>query len=122
MSNSSSSSFIITTDNHKIKDITISIEMPIKDMVEYEIKTIDQLDDWFEYEYNISIEEAKKDHEYYDGELDKYEEMENLLKGELTVLICTCSNDDEGIGRAIYDNFGMDEIVVKNGTIYEEEF
>jgi len=45
-----------------------------------------------------------------------------LLKGELTVLICTCSNDDEGIGRAIYDNFGMDEIVVKNGTIYEEEF
>ena len=124
VSNRSSSSFMVTTDNHEIDDITLSIEIPIKDLVRYEIKTLFDLDDYFEEEYGDDFRDMFMDESgnYYEDEISRYNEMKDILKSKQTILICSCSNEDENIGSAIYEYVGLNEIVVKNGVIYEEEF
>lgn len=118
VSNSSSSSFIIIS-KEKPKDITISIKSTIEDIVDYSISNINELNNYYVDYYN-SIEEMKKNKDYWDEELTQYNKIVDLLDTGQTVYICGCSNEDDGLSGAIYN--GLDDIIIENGEYINENF
>ena len=126
VSNSSSSSFILTTQLKKISvedgKVTLSITVPLdSDLIEEVISTRKELYAYWEDYYGESVDEMRKDKESYAEELEQLEKLERLVDNGLTVIIGICSDEDRGgIGSYLYNN-GFGDVTVNNGDLFSSE-
>lgn len=108
VSNSSSSSFILVSRDGKPPLGRISIEF---DAVEYgctAIMTIEELNEWFAYEYGLDC----LTDEYCDYEREQYEEMKEAIDGGKVLYVGTATNEgygDNGLELHLFRN-GFDDI------------
>jgi hypothetical protein len=100
VSNSSSSSFIISSKNDKL---TLTLTLQISEIVDKVIANKEELDEYFlyEYGYNQTLEELLEE-EYYK---EKYNVCMNALKEGGKLYFGDVSNEDyDSIGSFIYQN------------------
>lgn len=125
VSNSSSSSFIISTQlsKQRIKDgeLTMTLTVPVDgDIIDKIISTEKELHEYFEDYHGLSIEEMREEKEDYGAELEQLKNLEPLLSNGQTVVIGSCSNEDPGISSYLHYN-GFDGVVIHNGSVIESE-
>lgn len=126
VSNSSSSSFILTTQlkRKSIEDgkLTLTITVPLdSDLIESIISTKKELYAHWESYYGESVDEMRKDSEYYADELEELEKLELLVDNGLTVIIGECSDEDrEGIGPYLCGN-GFGNVTINNGDVFSSD-
>lgn len=94
VSNSSSSSFILSRTNND-EDVTASISINLMSLIKKRIRTMQELFDWA--------------NEYYEGDEDEKKRMmpkyEKMIQEGKEIIIGHCSNeDDDPISLAIFDN------------------
>jgi hypothetical protein len=124
VSNSSSSSFIITSqlNKQKIEDgkLTMTLTIPIDhSIIDQVITTKEELYDYYEDYYCETIDEMKSDRHYKD-ELEQLKELEMLITHGFSVVVGQCSNEDDGISPYLYRN-GFDKVVIHYGDLYDSE-
>lgn len=106
VSNSSSSSFIISSKEENPK---IVVEIPVKDLSHTKITSIEELKDYFLDNYGLqysinrgsSFEEALKE----DGRGDVYNKAVEMLNNGEIVYCCTVCNDGEDVEAALYGRY-----------------
>lgn len=101
VSNSSSSSFILSSPNRPMK-INYSISIPINDLIEHRIKTIPELDKYFlDYTGCKTMEEFKEGEDFlYQDYLECKKEIE---KGRIILIGCV-RNDNSSLEVTILEN------------------
>ena len=101
VSNSSSSSFILcrtsrtnNNNNNEDDDLTASITLNIANLIQKRIRTGQELSEWAN-EYYMYEDEAKK---------KILAKCEKIIQEGKEIIIGFCTNDDDGISLAIYEN------------------
>ena len=125
VSNSSSSSFIIS--HEKKETLRGKITLELDSMKDTTIETIEELQDFFMDEYGFSscetFEELYKELiEEDDWYKNKYERMESEINNGRAVSVFTVSNEDyDGYSEALYNN-GVDDLELEGtAKIIESE-
>lgn len=114
VSNSSSSSFIISS---KDKNPKLVIEAPLKNLDGYVIKSIEELQDY--YAKTCYMDEGFNEEELEEEVEDEYQSCINYLGKGHTIYICEVSSEDEGISAFFYDN-SVTPYMSKNDVLIEE--
>jgi len=65
VSNSSSSSFMLSTNNNTLKKVTVSIDIDISKYADYTISTMEELEEWVNEYYCCTLKEALEDEDCY---------------------------------------------------------
>jgi len=122
VSNSSSSSFMITSNRNK-KDIRIRIDVSIGDLVERVIETKDDLIEYFQDEYYFNPSMITEDSKYSKLEMKQYNNMlENYINKGKKIMIVGISNDESPISSFLYyNNDDLTNDMIINGEIFNED-
>ena len=120
VSNSSSSSFVLSTNIVDYEDdkVKVYIEMPINDLVEKVITNEEELKDYYENYIGVSVDEMLEATRYYHEELDDYQKRLDILNDGKILLCGECSNDESAFSGMIY-NEGFDNLIVHNATVLD---
>lgn len=114
VSNSSSSSFIISAEKSKEKKFKIFIEMDISNLIDLIVTTEEELKDAFIEQYSLSYYFKEEDTPFLDvledeGLLEEYEQcLEELKQGKEVIFLSASSDDYEGASQYIHYN-GLDK-------------
>jgi len=116
VSNSSSSSFVLSTmlSESNIADgsITVNVSVPINDLIRKVITDKWELDAFCKEEYNISLKDILiLDSNGGDSEYNDIILYKRILDSGKNVIICDCSDEDDGYGisNLLYSNLGGHE-------------
>jgi hypothetical protein len=125
VSNSSSSSFIITKKNYKkgkpLK-ATLAVEIDLSDMIEEVITTKEELDNYIvdQYgwgEYN-TLEKILEGNEFRKS---KYEKYLSLINEGSSICFGSAANDSgDPIEEFLNESDNFDKIAIEEGAIYED--
>ncbi len=106
VSNSSSSSFILSVEN--IDEAFITLRIPIKDFIRESATTIKELDKILKHEDECDN--------------DRYSEMASEIKDGKKIIFCIARDDESGIETAIcYDGFTIEETEGVSKIIQESD-
>jgi len=109
ISNSSSSSFILASDR-PLEDITVTVSMKLDTIVEDQLKTKRELDNFILDEYDWRGERTLEEVLASDDELKAiYEKMTQLINEGKTILVGVVSSEDDNALSAIIYNEGFGE-------------
>ena len=127
VSNSSSSSFILSTylTKKEIKDgkLQITTTQPITEssgFVDNIVSTIDELKDYYSFHWGVDIDNiADEDKEYYKEELDELREGISILEKGGSLILGNCANDDNAMSGFLYSQ-GFDDVEIINGELIKD--
>lgn len=119
VSNSSSSSFLLLSLKSNPEKIKLKIETTIEELVEFIIKTPDDLEQFVKDRYGETIKEMKAQGDYFEVELEGIDKILEQINQGLTVFVCNCSSDSSPIEQYLYQT-DFDDIKFKDAQVLTE--